>query len=263
MGELLTGRVAVVTGAGRGIGRGIAVELAREGAKVMVASRSQGSIDATLGEIATAGGEAMGRVCDVGDARQIAATVAETVERLGALDILVNNAQSFGTARQPAPTPVLTPLERFDDGEWERTFATGPTATYHFMKAAFPHLKASGAGRVINFGSYWGQVGYEGSAAYNAAKEAIRGLTRTAAREWGRYGITANVINPAIASDALKSFVANQPDRAEQAVQAIPMRRYGDIYADGGRLAVFLASDDASFLTGMTFQADGGLFMHP
>src|SRR3546814_2109501 len=86
MGELLTGRVAVVTGAGRGIGRGIAVELAREGAKVMVASRSQGSIDATLGEIATAGGEAMGRVCDVGDARQIAATVAETVERLGALE---------------------------------------------------------------------------------------------------------------------------------------------------------------------------------
>src|SRR3546814_14193302 len=84
----------------------------------------------------------------------------------------------------------------------------------------------------------------------------FRGLTRTAAREWGRYGITANVINPAIASDALKSFVANQPDRAEQAVQAIPMRRYGDIYADGGRLAVFLASDDASFLTGMTFQAD-------
>src|SRR3546814_21123022 len=112
------------------------------------------------------------------------------------------------------------------------------------MKAAFPHLKASGAGRVINFGSYWGQVGYEGSAAYNAAKEAIRGLTRTAAREWGRYGITANVINPAIASDALKSFVANQPDRAEQAVQAIPMRRYGDIYADrseerrGGKMCV-------------------------
>src|SRR3546814_21003162 len=86
MGELLTGRVAVVTGAGRGIGRGIAVELAREGAKVMVASRSQGSIDATLGEIATAGGDATGRVCDVGDARQIAATVAETDERLGALD---------------------------------------------------------------------------------------------------------------------------------------------------------------------------------
>src|SRR3546814_15178001 len=112
MGELLTGRVAVVTGAGRGIGRGIAVELAREGAKVMVASRSQGSIDATLGEIATAGGEAMGRVCDVGAARQIAATVAETVEPLGAPDIPRTNAQNFGPARQTHPSPLLTPHAR-------------------------------------------------------------------------------------------------------------------------------------------------------
>ncbi|MEZ5709779.1 MAG: SDR family oxidoreductase [Blastomonas sp.] len=260
---ILNGRTAIVTGAGRGIGRGIAVELAREGAHVMVASRSQGSIDETLAEIAAAGGSATGCVCDVGDASQIVATVDKTVESFGGLDILVNNAQSFGTAEQPAPTPVLTPLEDFNDGEWDRTFATGPTATYYFMKAAFPHLRQSGAGRIINFGSYWGQIGYEGSAAYNAAKEAIRGLTRTAAREWGKYGITANVINPAIASDALQTFVRSQPDRAEQAMQTIPLRRYGDIYADGGRLAVFLASDDAGFLTGMTFQADGGLFMYP
>lgn len=259
----LEGRTAIVTGAGRGIGRGIAVELAREGAQVVVASRSQGSIDETLAEIAAGGGIGVGQVCDVGDRDHIERAVAGAVDRFGGLEILVNNAQSFGTAEQPAPTPVITPLEDFNDGEWDRTFATGPTATYHFMKAAFPHLKASGAGRIINFGSYWGQVGYEGSAAYNAAKEAIRGLTRTAAREWGRYGITANVINPAIASDALKSFVANQPEQAQRAVETIPMRRYGDIYADGGRLAVFLASDDAGFLTGMTFQADGGLFMAP
>ena len=263
MAGLLDGRTAIVTGAGRGIGRGIAVELAREGANVVVASRSQGSIDETLAEIAAAGGTGVGMVCDVGNQGQIAATVSGAVERFGALHILVNNAQSFGTADQPAPTPVITPLEDFNDGEWDRTFATGPTATYYFMKAAFPHLKASGAGRVINFGSYWGQIGYEGSAAYNAAKEAIRGLTRTAAREWGKYGITANVINPAIASDALQSFVRNQPDHARKAVETIPLRRYGDIYADGGRLAVFLAGDDASFLTGMTFQADGGLFMSP
>lgn len=263
MSRTLNGRVAIVTGAGRGIGRGIAVELARDGAQVVVASRSQGSIDDTLAEIAAAGGRAIGALCDVGDRDQIAATVAGAIDRFGALHILVNNAQSFGTAEQPAPNPVITPLEDFNDGEWDRTFATGPTATYHFMKAAFPHLKASGAGRIINFGSYWGQIGYEGSAAYNAAKEAIRGLTRTAAREWGKYGITANVINPAIASDALKSFVANQPEHAQKAIETIPMRRYGDIYADGGRLAVFLAGDDAGFLTGMTFQADGGLFMAP
>lgn len=263
MAGLLAGRTAIVTGAGRGIGRGIAVELAREGANVVVASRSQGSIDETLAEIVAAGGTAIGQVCDVGNRDDIMSAVAGAAERFGGLDILVNNAQSFGTAAQPAPTPVITPLEDFNDDEWHRTFATGPTATYFFMKAAFPHLKASGAGRIINFGSYWGQVGYEGSAAYNAAKEAIRGLTRTAAREWGKYGITANVINPAIASDALKTFVANQPEQAQKAVETIPLRRYGDIYSDGGRLAVFLAGDDASFLTGMTFQADGGLFMSP
>lgn len=260
---ILAGRTAIVTGAGRGIGRGIAVELAREGAQVVVASRSQGSIDRTVAEISDEGGVASGMLCDVGNASDIARVVSDTVGRFGGLDILVNNAQSFGSAEAPAPTPVLTPLETFDDGEWARTFATGPTATYHFMKAAFPHLKASGAGRVINFGSYWGQIGYEGSAAYNAAKEAIRGLTRTAAREWGKHGITANVINPAIASDALQTFVREHRESAVQAMQTIPLRRYGDIYKDGGRLAVFLASDDAAFLTGMTFQADGGLFMSP
>jgi NAD(P)-dependent dehydrogenase (short-subunit alcohol dehydrogenase family) len=260
---MLDGKVAIVTGAGRGIGRGIAVEFAREGAQVAVASRSQESIDRTVDEIRAEGGKAIGIMCDVGSLDDVMKTVGQCIDQLGQLDILVNNAQSFGTKDEPAPTPVITPLEQFRDGEWARTFDTGPTATYHFMKAAFPHLKASGSGRIINFGSYWGQVGFEGAAAYNAAKEAIRGLTRTAAREWGQHGITANVINPAIASDALNSFVSGNPDAAKQAVMTIPMRRYGDIFKDGGRLAVFLAGPDSAFLTGMTFQADGGLFMHP
>src|SRR3546814_17796660 len=120
--------------------------------------------------MATAGGEAMGRVCDVGDARQIAATVAEPVERLGARDLLVNNAQSFGTARQPAPTPVLTPLERFAARAWERPFATAPPATYHFMKAAFPHLTTSRPELALHSGSDLSQVATERSDDYNTAK---------------------------------------------------------------------------------------------
>ena len=182
MGDILKGKAAIVTGAGRGIGRGIAVEFAREGASVVVASRSQGSIDRTVGEIRAEGGTALGVLCDVGSHDDIKRTVAETVQAFGRLDIMVNNAQSFGTAEEPAPNPVLTPLEDFRDGEWERTLMTGPTASYRFMKAAFPYLKASGAGRIINMGSEWGQVGYAGSVAYNSAKEAIRGLTRTGAR---------------------------------------------------------------------------------
>ena len=136
----LEGRVAIVTGSGRGIGRGIAVELAREGAKVVVASRSQGSIDATLALVADAGGTAVGHVCDVGEHGDIIATVERAVSTFGGLDILINNAQAFGTKDAPDPSPVLTGIEHFRDGEWDRTFLTGPSASYRFMKTAFPHL---------------------------------------------------------------------------------------------------------------------------
>ena len=263
MNGILQGRVAIVTGSGRGIGRGIAVEYAKEGAKVVVASRSQGSIDETLKLIADAGGTAIGAVCDVGEHADIKTTVAKAVETFGGLDIMVNNAQAFGTKAQPDPSPVLTGIENFRDEEWERTFLTGPTASYLFMKEAFPHLKASGHGRIINFGSCWGQFANAGSVAYNSAKEAIRGLTRTGAREWGQYGITCNVINPAIETDAMINHQKVNPELVKAAMMQVPMRRYGDIFTDGGRIAVFIASDDASFLTGMTFQVDGGMFMSP
>ena len=263
MTKILDGKVAIVTGAGRGIGRGIAIEFAAEGAQVVVASRTQATVDRTVAEIEAKGGVALGIRCDVGSASDIEGTVEATVARFGALDIMVNNAQGFGTAKEPAPMPVLTGLESFDDHEWDYTFATGPTATYLFMKHAFPYLKQSGSGRVINFGSHWGQMGFAGSAAYNACKEAVRGLSRTAAREWGQYGITVNTINPAIATDAMEAFAKHDPEAAKAALAEVPMRRFGDPIDDGGRIAVFLAGPDASFLTGATFQVDGGMFMYP
>jgi len=263
MQKTLQDKVAIVTGAGRGIGRGIAVEFAKAGAKVVVASRGTSSIDRTVGEIEAAGGTALGVPCNVADPAAIERTVAGAVEHFGRLDIMVNNAQSHGSAANPAPMPALTPFEDFRDDHWEHTFETGPMASYRFMKAAFPYLKASGAGRVINFGSFWGQIGYEGAVAYDAAKEAIRGLSRAAAREWGKYGITVNVINPMLQSDSMDVFIRDHPDAAQAALSQIPMRRFGDIFKDGGRFAVFLAGPDAAYLTGMTFQLDGGMFMTP
>lgn len=263
MGDILKDRVAIVTGSGRGIGRGIAVEFAREGAKVVVASRSQSSIDQTCAEIEAFGGTAFGVTCDVGNHDDIKRTVAAAVDRFGGIDILVNNAQSFGTPEAPEGSCRTTPLEDYRDAEWFFTLQTGPTASYLFMKAAFPYLKQSGHGRIINFGSSYGQKGFAGTVAYNAAKEAIRSLTRTAANEWGQYGITCNVINPGIETDALRDYAEQHPDVLEKTLPTIPMRRLGHPYRDGGRVALFIAGPDASFLTGMTFMLNGGTFMYP
>jgi NAD(P)-dependent dehydrogenase (short-subunit alcohol dehydrogenase family) len=145
--KCLEGKVAIVTGAGRGIGRGIAIAYAREGANVVVASRTQSSIDETVSAIRADGGSALGIACDVGRRDDVFAAVAKTVAAFGTVDILVNNAQGFGTEQRPAGTPRLTPLEDFDEEEWEYTFRTGTLATLWGMKAVFPSMKDRGGKR--------------------------------------------------------------------------------------------------------------------
>jgi len=261
MGQL-AGKSAIVTGAGRGIGRGVALAFAREGAKVMVASRTPSTVEEVVGAIRSEGGAAVGLACDVGHHDQIKAMVARTVEAFGGVDILVNNAQGFGTEAHPVGTPVITPLETFPEAEWEYTLRTGPLATLRAMQAAFPYMRDKG-GKIINFGSRRGQIGYAGTTAYNAAKEAIRALSRTAAREWGQYGINVNVINPLVMSHSLETFQAQYSAQASDALKEVPMRRYGDPERDAGPLAVFLASPGSDYLTGMTFMLDGGFYMTP
>jgi NAD(P)-dependent dehydrogenase (short-subunit alcohol dehydrogenase family) len=257
----LAGKTAIVTGAGRGIGRGIAVAYAREGANVVIASRTKSTVDSAVSEIEAEGGRAIGVACDVGRRDDIFAMVAKTASAFGTVDILVNNAQGFGTAERPTPTPRLTALEDFDEEEWEYTFRTGALATLWGMKAVFPWMKERG-GKIINFGSSLGQIGGEGTAAYNATKEAIRALSRTAAREWGKYRINVNVINPAVVTDAMLGYLNAHPEQADAMLGQVPLRRWGDPVKDAGGLAVFLASSDADYLTGMTFQLDGGGSMH-
>lgn len=261
--QLLKDRVAIVTGAGRGIGRAIALAYGREGAKVVVASRTQSTVDGVAGEITQAGGSAIGVTCDVGHRDEVLACVDRAVEAFGSVHILVNNAQGFGTEADPQPSTVFVPCEDTDEAEWEYTFRTGATASLWFMKAAFPHMKKAGFGRVINFASSSGQIGFEGNTCYNATKEAIRALSRTAAREWGRHGITVNIINPALETRAFDKWKAARPEFVEALKDKIPMRRLGEPERDAGPLAVFIASDGASYMTGQTFMLEGGMHTLP
>jgi NAD(P)-dependent dehydrogenase (short-subunit alcohol dehydrogenase family) len=257
----LAGRTAIVTGAGRGIGRAIAELYAREGARVVIASRSADGCAAAVEAIEAAGGTAIAKPTDVGIKSDVVDTVGFAVETYGGLDILVNNAQSWGTRDHPAGLPVPTPLESFDDAELDWTFDTGFRGTFWAMQAAFPHMRERG-GRIINFASMYGMIGNAGTVGYNITKEAVRSLTRTAAREWAPYGITANLVAPTAKTDSANEIERANPDGMAAAVAAIPMGRLGDPHLDIAPAVLFLASDEARYITGQTLGVDGGAFLH-
>jgi 2-hydroxycyclohexanecarboxyl-CoA dehydrogenase len=247
IGDRLSGRVAIVTGAGQGIGRGIALALAKEAAKVAVVGRTFSKVEAVAGEITDAGGTGTPIGCDVGERNAVNEMVDVVVSQFGGVDILVNNAQDS----------VQRLLEQTTDDDVERAYRSGPLATFFAMQACLRHLKVRG-GSIVNFGSSTALVGDQTFASYAMAKEAIRGLTRVAAKEWGPYGIRVNTICPAAISPSAEAWAERNPDRYAAVLRGIPLGRMGDPEEDIGRAVAALVSDDLRYLTGATLVLEGG-----
>lgn len=244
---LLDGKIALVTGAGQGVGQGIALALAAEGAKIAVTGRTLEKLETTCALIAERGGEALPVQCDVKSAESLEQCLAAVLERFGTLDILVNNAQEV---------PLGT-LDEVTEDSFAAGWESGPLATFRMMKLCRPHLKDGGC--IVNLassaGRRWDMSGY---GAYAATKEAIRSLTRAAACEWGPEGIRTNVILPHATSPGLKWWLENYPEEGEEFVASIPQRRVGDCEQDIGRFVALLCSEGSSYVNGQSIGLDGG-----
>jgi len=243
----LEGKVALVTGAGQGVGEGIALALAAEGVNVVVTGRTEEKLVKTVTAISDRGGKALAVVCNVKSSTDMARAVGETVSHFGGLNILVNNAQEV-------PNGLLNDVS---DEAFTAGFESGPLATLRLMKLAYPHLKGDGC--IVNLASTaakrWDMSGY---GAYAAVKEAIRSLTRAAACEWGADGIRTNVILPHAKSPGLVWWMANNPEEAEAFQASIPQGRVGECEEDIGRFVVQLCSEGSRYVNGQTIAVDGG-----
>ncbi|MEC0174858.1 SDR family oxidoreductase [Paenibacillus favisporus] len=242
----LQGKVGIITGSASGIGKGMALAMAKEGAHIAIVDVNEAKGKETLAEI-NQYTEGMLFIKDISKQESAHEIVADVVKRFGKLDILVNNAH---VSRQ-APF-METTQELFD-----LSFGTGFYPTVHFMQAAYPELKKT-KGKVINFASGAGIDGQVTQTSYAAAKEAIRGVSRVAANEWGPDGINVNLISPIALTPGVEQWRENAPALYEAMLNKIPLRRLGDPEQDIGRVAVFLASSDADYITGQTFMVDGG-----
>ena len=241
--------VAIITGAGQGIGQGIALALAKKGVRVVAVGRTLEKCQTTCDAIcAQTGLDCMALACDVSQLDSLESVVEKTIARFGRIDILVNNAVATS----------IGPLLKQDLQQVQMAFQTGPMASLKLMQLCHPHLKVRG-GSIINMASSaakrWDMSNY---GVYAAEKDAIRALTRAAASEWGADNIRANNILPHAKSPALEKWIKYQPVEAEQFVKSIPLGRIGDCEKDIGDFVALLCCPESSYISGQSIALDGG-----
>ncbi len=244
----LPDRVAIVSGAGSGIGQGIAIALAKEGARLIIVGRTAETLNATVDLIKPIGAHVHCVPGSVADRETANRAVSEALSRFGRLDVLVNNAHTF------AP---LFSVEETPEADFRTHMESGFYGTLYFMQAAFPYMRERG-GSIINFGSMAGRQGWAKLAPYAASKEAIRALSRTASRDWGKYKIRVNIVIPSAHSPISDKYMSD-PATHKAVIDSIPLGYLGDPELDIGRVAVFLAGEDSRYITGQTLHVDGGM----
>ncbi len=241
-------RVAIVTGASRGIGRAIATRLAKDGRHVVAVARSEGPLNDLVAEITAAGGKATAKTCDLADSAAVTAMIESVASELGRIDILVNNA---GITRDNL-------ILRMSDDEWDDVINTNLRSVFVACRAAARPMMRGKFGRIVNIASTSGLVGNAGQANYAAAKSGLTGLTKTIARELGGKGITANTIAPGfIQTDMTKDL----PEQVIEGVKAMMAVRTLGTPEDIAACVAYVTSDDAGYLTGQTIAVDGGMTM--
>ena len=244
----LENKVAIITGASRGIGKVIAEDIAKAGATVVCVSRSQSDIDNVANSINKNGGSAIAIACDISNGKQYQELAKSVIEKFGSIDILVNNA---GVTKDGL-------IMRMSEDDWDIVINTNLKGAFNGTKAVTRHMMKQRSGRIINISSVVGLIGNAGQANYAASKAGLIGLTKATAKELASRGITANCIAPGyIETDMTKQL----SDKIRDAlIQQIPLGRIGQA-KDIASIVCFLASDDASYITGQTFTVDGGMVM--
>lgn len=250
----LEGNVTIITGGGKGIGYGLAQAFAEAGSYLVITGRTLSRLESAKERLeAEYGIKVLPIVADGADESAIKEVVAQTIATFGKIDTLVNNAQVSKSG---------LPLIEHTKEDIDLAIHSGLYAAFFYMRECHPYLKES-KGSVINFASGAGLFGKLGQSSYAAAKEGIRGLSRVAAAEWGPDGIRVNVICPLAMTESLMEWRENYPDLFAKTIQGIPLGRFADPKDDIGRVAVFLASDDAHYITGETITLQGGSGLRP
>jgi NAD(P)-dependent dehydrogenase (short-subunit alcohol dehydrogenase family) len=245
----LEGKVAVITGASRGIGRAIAERYAQAGARVVVSSRKLPNVQEVAGEILASGRQALAVQAHIGQTQDMQGLVAQTLDHFGRLDILVNNA---------ATNPHFGPLLAADEGQWDKIMDTNAKGVFRACQAVLPQMQTQGAGKIINIISVSGMLPTPGLGLYGVSKAAVLMLTKVLAAELGPDNIQVNAIAPGVIKTRFSQLLWQTPQISEPILKRLPLGRFGQP-EEVAQMALFLAAPASDYVTGSIFLVDGGM----